>query len=338
MPSSGGLDIQAMMQAAMAAVGQQNGYQQPQSPQGTITAGAISGSNYQLPWEDPAFSVSAGLSGKYQRVYWGTDSGHPSTPGHKPLVDKETGAIYAGKMTGGGTPGTSGRGDKVLTVQEALNQPATWDAAQIKSAIAKMQAAGYVGVNDFQTMDAVWKRLVYRSAASYGTVNADGSPQAKLTPWDVLSLDQRLGLQADGTQMQLGVSGGRFTGQRTTDVTKTVNDLDKGAVWSKISDAMTQLMGRAPTDRELRDFSYRMNQMAAADPQITKTITDYQNGVRQGSQSEIVQAGFSPSTSLMKEDLQQQATNYAKAQPDYGAYQAAVPLYNAAIQAVGAIP
>lgn len=193
-----------------------------------------------------------------------------------------------------------------------------------------------MGVTDYHTFYKLWQRLVNRAAQAFSTTDPNTGHITPMTPFEVLALDKQAGAQPNGTQTPLDVTGTGFTGQRVVDKTKTVSDISEGALWTNLNNSMTQLLGRAPTTQELRDFAYRVNQLAAANPEVQKTIGTYVNGKLTGANT-VDQQGFNPSTSIMKEGVQEQANLYAKEQPDYGAYQAASTYYNATQQAVGAI-
>ena len=90
------------------------------------------------------------------------------------------------------------------------------------------------------------------------------------------------------------------------------------------------MLGRDPTDQEMRDFTYRMNQLAARNPSISKTITSYKNG-EAVSQNTHTNPGFTAA------DMAQKAYDTAQSNPDYAEYQSATTYFNAALSALGPI-
>lgn len=213
--------------------------------------------------------------------------------------------------------------DKTLTTTQAMNLPYTWSEDEINSAMEKMRAAG-LNVTSFDmgtnSLLNVWGALVSRAAMTYATT----SGEKKVTPWDVLDL-YKSEAKAAGT---LG-DNMPFTGNKTM-VNKTVSTITDGEAWSVMQQTLARMLGRDPSDQELRDYTYRMNQMAAANPSISKTITRYKNG-------EAVSSSTHSDPGFTAADMAQSAYDSAQSNPEYGAFQAATTYYNAALSALGPI-
>ncbi|MGZ4574080.1 MAG: hypothetical protein ACXVXY_03655 [Mycobacteriaceae bacterium] len=214
--------------------------------------------------------------------------------------------------------------DKTLTSTQAMNLPYTWDDAEVKDVMKKMQESG-IPVDSFDTgstsLVSVWGTLVNRAAMTYSM--SEG--QKKVTPWDVLDM-YKSEAQAAGTYTNYVGYGDRTT----TTVNRSVSTITDGEAWSVMQQTLSRMLGRDPSDQELRDYTYRMNQMAAANPSISKTITRYKNGEAVGS-STHTDTGFTAS------DMAQNAYDNAQSNPEYGAYQAASTYFNAALSALGPI-
>jgi hypothetical protein len=239
-------------------------------------------------------------------VYMGGTGVHPAHIGA--TFDPETG----GKT---GVVKPKGSTDKITTVDAANNLPYLWSQEKDKEVIAQMNAMGF-DVHTFDDMVKLWQAGVDRASKTY--LASDGSN--KMTPWDALEL---YGKDASAS----GSSG--FTGSKSM-VSRSVSDISEGQAWSVLQSNLSNMLGRDPSDEEVRDFTYRMGQLAAKNPSITKTIARYKNG-DEVSESSHTKPGFTTA------DIQRASYDDAQADPDYGAFQAASTYFNAALSALGPI-
>lgn len=235
-------------------------------------------------------------------------------------IDGGAPVVASNVLTGGSKRG----GDRTLTLQQAVNEPYLWDQDEVAEAIKKFQAAGLTGVKDFDTLAQAWGGLVQRAGKMYSL----SSGQRKVTPWDVLDLYKTEQLKA-GTLSKPGPGDPGFNG-RTTVVNRQVSDVDEGEAWTALRATLSNMLGRDPGDDEVRDFSYRMGHLAARNPSISKTITQYRDGQAVSSNTRTKQ-GFS------SDDLARSAYEEAQGDPDYAEYQSATTYFNAALSALGEI-
>lgn len=206
--------------------------------------------------------------------------------------------------------------DKVRSVDQAMSLPYTWEDDEIKSAMERMRDAGFE-VKSFDDVVGVWGSLVERAALTYTATEG----KKKVTPWDVLDMNAS----------ETGIPDGRggFTG-RKTQTAKNVSEISEGQAWSVLQSNLSQMLGRDPSDQEVRDFTYRMNQLAAKNPSISKTVTRYKNG-------EAVSSNTTTDPGFTGEDALQKAYKRAQNDPEYAEYQAATTYFEAAMGALGAI-
>lgn len=207
---------------------------------------------------------------------------------------------------------------KAQTVTRALNQPYLWDEEELDEAMKRMQDAG-LDVKSFDDVNAVWQGLVERAAKTY-TISEG---EKKVTPWDVLDLVKREDETANG-----GQDDENFTHVSTS---KSVQDISEGEAWATLQSNLSRMLGRDPSDQEVRDFTHRMNTLAARNPAISKTISTYKDGRLTNSTTKQVESGFTA------DDMAMTAYEDAQASPEYGAYAAASTYFNAAASALGAI-
>ena len=208
--------------------------------------------------------------------------------------------------------------DKAQSITRAMNLPYTWDEEQVDDAMKRMQDAGY-DVRSFDDLTEVWGGLVDRASKTYMLSKGE----RKVTPWDVLDLIKREDETANG-----GEDPDNFTHVSTS---KSIQDISEGEAWSTLQSNLSRMLGRDPSDQEVRDFTHRMNTLAARNPAISKTISTYKDGRLTNSTTREVESGFTA------DDMAMNSYESAQADPEYGAFQAATTYYNSAIQALGAI-
>lgn len=207
---------------------------------------------------------------------------------------------------------------KAQTVTRALNQPYLWDEEELDEAMKRMQDAG-LDVKSFDDVNNVWQGLVERAAKTY-TISEG---EKKVTPWDVLDLVRREDETANG-----GEDPDNFTHVSTS---KSVQDISEGEAWATLQNNLSRMLGRDPSDQEVRDFTHRMNSLAARNPAISKTISTYKDGRLTNSKTTEVESGFTA------DDMMHDSYEATQADPEYGAFQAGATYFNAAMGALGPI-
>lgn len=257
---------------------------------GDLTSGAVYLGNFGVP-------TSGHIGSTQHRLPDGTEEKSPTlpTPAHKV--------------------------NKLTSVTDALGIPAGWDHNEQLAAMQKMRDAGFT-VNNYDDMMKVWQAAVQRSSAALTASNGKN----KLTPWDALAL---YGEENKAVGNPNTPGSAHFTGATTT-TSRSINELTEGQTWAALRGTLQQLLGRDPSDQEVRNFTYKMNALAAANPSLTKSTTQYQDG-RAVSQSSTQSGG------ITSDDAAQAAYDQAQQNPEYGAYQAATTYYNAALSALGAV-
>lgn len=218
----------------------------------------------------------------------------------------------------GGVEAESVDTDKAQSITRAKNLPYLWDEAEVDAAMKRMQDAG-LNVTSFEDLQTEWDKLVVRASNTYMLSKGE----RKVTPWDVLDLIKREDESANG--------GEDDPNRRVVTRSKSIAEISEGEAWSVLQRNLSSMLGRDPSDQEVRDFTHRMNTLAARNPAITKTIQQYKNG------DVVSETNRTISTGLTEGDIAQSAYEDAQADPEYGAYQAGATYFNAAIGALGAI-
>lgn len=244
------------------------------------------------------------------RVYVGRGSGvnHTKATGVTSANAAENAFMHRGDHVG----------DVTASAGSVANEPYQWSADQVAENIKKFREAGQTNVTDFNSLVSAWQGLVARAAQTYSF----SSGKIKMTPWDALELDRQAQIKA-GT---LTASGS--TVQSST--SRSVSDVRQADAWSALRQTASSLLGRDPSDQEVRDFAYRMNALAAQSPTIThSTQTTDING--NSTSSSHTKQGFDSA------DLERGAYDTAQSDPDYAEYQSATTYFNAALSALGSI-
>lgn len=236
----------------------------------------------------------------------------PGTPENPTQFDTPQGFREGNDME---APATT---DKAQSITRAKNLPYLWDEDEVDAAMKRMQDAG-LDVTSFDSLTAKWNALVDRASTTY--MLSEG--EKKLTPWDVLDLIQREDESANG-----GEAAGNFTHVSTS---KSIQDISEGEAWATLQSNLSRMLGRDPSDQEVRDFTHRMNGLAARNPSISRTVATYKDGRLTNSTTREVDSGFTA------DDMAMTSYEDAQADPEYGAFQAASTYFNATQQALGAI-
>lgn len=248
-----------------------------------------------------------------ERVYWGADQQETTTV-------TRTGNKFSTEM---GMPAPESEvststtpGDGTTTVVQAMNMPYTWDEDEIADAIKRMKAAG-LQVDSFDSLVSAWGSLVNRAAMTYSLSEGE----RKVTPWDVLDMYKNEAVAA-GTWVD--------PNRTETTVHRNVTEITEGEAFASLQSTLSQMLGRDPSDQEVRDFLYRGNQLAASNPSISRTVTQYKNG-------DAVSSSTHTDPGYTAADMAMDAYGGAQNDPDYAEYRSGSYYFNALMSALGPI-
>lgn len=183
----------------------------------------------------------------------------------------------------------------------------TWDQKTKDKFLLSLGLAGVQNPDQLpdSEIQKLWASYV-NQAAAYNTSGV------KLTPWDVISKDMK--------QRETAY-------QKARTVTTTSTNLDMSSALTAraiFQEASRALLGRAPTKAETKLFQSQLNAYERANPQTTTTTTSYAGGAV-GAPGTGEATGQSSTTKggVTSADRAMMAEDAAKADPEYGAYQAA---------------
>lgn len=200
--------------------------------------------------------------------------------------------------------------DNTMTLSQAAGQYYTWDQKTKDNFLAQIALTGkdVTGLSDGEVAQ-LWAAY----AAQAGNYYAMGQ---KVTPWDILAKDRR---QREAFMKT----------PRTVTTTSTDLDISSGlSARALFQQATHALLGRDPTKAELRTFQSQLNAYERANPRVTTTTTSYLGSEATGQKSTTTGGVKAEDRAMMAEDA-------AKADPEYGAYQAATNGMNWLMEMVG---
>jgi hypothetical protein len=192
----------------------------------------------------------------------------------------------------------------------------------------------YVGgktAPDPSTLQWAWQQVGVPLAAAANARN----PDAKVSPWDMLEKWAK-GKTAGGSGSGGGAGGGASSSSTTSRSTqRNVQKVSESQAKGLLTQALQALNGRSYSAAEVTDFVNKFNAEAAANPQVSSSVTHTVSRSSGGTNSQNTSSSSTSSTSSGGVDPTQVATDYAKSRPDWAEYQTAVPLMNAFMSAIG---
>ena len=200
--------------------------------------------------------------------------------------------------------------DNVMNLSQAQQMYFGFDQKTRDKFLSQLQLAGYDAstLND-NKLSQLWAGYVAQAAGYY----ASGK---KVTPWDVIAKDMQ---QREATAAQ----------PRTVTSTQVqANESTRTDASALFEQAATSLLGRAPTKSESSKFFGALNKYEKANPTVTTTTSNYSGEGDLTSQSSTSKGGVSADARAYLAEQQ------AKADPEYGAYQAATTYMGALMQAI----
>lgn len=117
-----------------------------------------------------------------------------------------------------------------------------------------------------------------------------------------------------------------FTGSRTS-VSKTVNLTDPETARALVNQVLSKALGREANADEVREFGSALSAYESANPSVSTTTQQFEDGVG----TDVSTSTTGGTTGLGSEQV---LTDKARMSPEYGAFQAAAPLFNALMSAI----
>lgn len=207
---------------------------------------------------------------------------------------------------------TPGQYDKSAKLSEVADQYYDWDEKTKNKFLSQLGLAGYdvTKMKDGE-IARMWGTYAEQAASYYKA----GRGQ-RLTPWDILAKDRQ--------QRESYMKTPRSVTQTSTSYDMSTQQ-DAHAIFMQ---AAQSLLGRDPTKSEVSTFQRAINAYEKANPTVTTATTNYMGDDVTGRTSTTKGGVKDSARSLM-------AMEDVKADPEFGAYQAATTYYDALMQEIG---
>jgi hypothetical protein len=214
-----------------------------------------------------------------------------------------------------------------LTPDQAFADFYNWDGDHLQDFMAKLRVIGKLGPQaDFSDAANEWQKLVVQAARF-------GAQGQKVSPWDLLSME----VASQGKPYRKGdweydpVSGTRtYVGpQFVTKNTSRVDLTDPQTARAIAQSVFQQLLGRDAGPGEIAQFAGALNQAEQASPIQQTVVNEYDD------QHQLVGQNVTKTSGGLTDQARQQiAADQIKANPEYGATQAATTYMDALHRAI----
>jgi hypothetical protein len=228
--------------------------------------------------------------------------------------------------------------DQGTTYGQAQNLPAQWyssDPGFYKQFIAKAVMYKLPGASadmGLPEAGAAWDNLLQTAI----NLNKSGGNKKDWTPWDVLESYNRpagsLGTRKVGDWLIDNATNEKvkYVGPKTKTTTQTAIDLSNPEqVQAIATQTLTQMIGRAPTDKELATFKATLNGYEKSHPETTTTTETYDD-MQNVTASNVVHAGGV--TDAARQTVLGEGVQKTK---EYAKYQGGTTYFNALMQMIG---
>lgn len=203
-----------------------------------------------------------------------------------------------------------------VDIQDAYVQWFRMDPAEQVELTDRFYRAGLISnPGDYAAAAREWRSAV-DAAAGYNAAGKD------ITPWQVINLAEILRAK-DTPDAAAGP-------KQTTQVSTRVDVLSRPDAEAIVMNVFRGAVGRDPEQGELDRYAALLIGKSKANPTKSTTTTDYTADGSVATSNTISTGGISSAA------LQQAAQDEARADPEYGAYQAATTYFNALIGALAA--
>lgn len=260
------------------------------------------------------------------------------------LTALPTDQIFIGAKALGRPAGTrghdSGRYSGFTTYQNAQQLVGQWymnDPSQYKSLVNKMimyKVGGITADSGLPEVASAWDDMLQMAI---GMNKAQGKKlKTNWTPWDILESYNRkpgsMGTHREGDWL-IDIATGekvRYVGPRTKTTKQSAVDLSNSDQVQAIAmDALTKLIGRAPTTKEIAKFKATLNGYEQAHPEVT-TSTEHYDDMGNVTATDVSRSGGvddAARASLIGSGVQKTK--------EYGKYQSGTTYFNALMQMIG---
>lgn len=219
-------------------------------------------------------------------------------------------------------------GGKAVDMNEVINW--IYDDKTRQRIIGYLKQKGYP-ITSFDDVYKYWSQAVQHASDAFEYSGPNHSQRP--TPWDML----------DTMAPYDGQANQAWRGQSFNKSTTAIDFADMAPETARgiLTKALTDSIGRAPSDAEIEDFSSRAAAIVHENPRVAHTTTQYTwdpqaQGPNQGGYVEsgsVTQTNGADSGAI-SDKVNQSAVDTAQQSPEYGAYQASTTYMNALMQLI----
>jgi hypothetical protein len=225
-----------------------------------------------------------------------------------------------------------GRGNEYLDYANASTIPLSWSDKQKRDFISKGILYKMPGFNADMGMPEIvdaWGDIVDKAIA-LSTQGANWSPEDVINSY--ANDNKNFGTVKRGDWLYDAASGEKvkYVGPRTKTTTDTRVNLSSAEDVKAITTSMlTELLGRAPTPKELAQYRSTITGYEEKNPEVSTTTSHLDD------QGEVTKQDTKTSGGVTDAARQSLITEQATQGPEYGKYQSATTYYNAMMQMLG---
>jgi len=223
--------------------------------------------------------------------------------------------------------------DRMVSYGDAQNMPLSWSSKEISKFVNSGILYKIPGFSSNMGMPEVMSAWDDALKASYAFSQSGGK---KWTPWDVIDSYKTgtggYGEVKQGDWMVDAATGAKikYVGPRSkTQVDKHVDLSSAEDVQAITTNALTQLLGRAPTEKEVAQYKATINGYEKAHPQVTTTTQQINAQGEAGGTSSTTTGGATT------EGRQALISEETVGSQEYNKYQAGTTYYNALLAMMG---
>lgn len=297
---------------------------------------AGAGIDLQKLMQSPGGASLSGQLSPNSPIYFGHSKGQATIKGKKNAQPGPYAPGYATPFSGGYklTSDTSQpAGDINKSYADAQQMPLSWDQATLSKFVNTGILYKIKGFGPDMGMPEIMSAWDDQLQAAHAFSQGSGK---KWSPWDVMnsynSKPGQFGEIKQGDWMVDAATGAKvkYVGPRSTTQTNKRIDLSSAEdVQAITTNALTQLLGRAPSDKEVAQYKATLNGYEREHPQVTTTTQQIDAQGVAGDTSTTSSGGVT--------DAARQAliTDKTVGTPEYNKYQAGTTYFNALLQMIG---
>lgn len=235
---------------------------------------------------------------------------------------------------------SGGTGDRTMEYQEARLLPTEWSGKEMSEFVNKgilNNIPGFEPGMGLPEIQRAWDKILQDSIMLSAKGGMGGK---KYTPWDVMDTYGKP--KQFGTYVQDGWEYDLSTGQRIAykgpkSRTKKTRNVDLSSVEEVrviATQALREVLGRAPTNEEVAQFRASINTLEGSRPQVTTTTEQLTADLATGTVTPT-ETSSTTTGGVSQADIQETILSSVEGSDEAGKYQAGTTYFNALLGLLG---